>query len=265
MVEGDFMKKLISHFGMIFIITISLWFAGCDNGTTSNEQGTTLVCLGNSLTAGYGAATPGKDDKSKSYPAYLQKKVNIPVINAGVSGDTSAQGLARVESEVLANDPRIVIIELGANDVFQGIPITTTKENLQSIIDKVDNGNRKIYIAKFYTEAVARAVLAGNGISNDAMQTAVIKQYDDMYNTLVASNNVVLIENIWDGVWGIHMSDGFHPNAKGYEIMADNYFKALEPYLKENNLMNKRVTGPRGIKSPTRMNLRGASAKRFKL
>jgi acyl-CoA thioesterase-1 len=239
----DFMKKFMPHFGVIPIIII-LCFTSCDNGSTNNDQGITLVCLGNSLTAGYGATTPGIDNKLKSYPAYLQNKINIPVINAGVSGDTSFQGLSRVNSDVLSKYPWIVIIELGANDVFQRIPIANTKENLQSIIDMVDNGKRKIYIAKFYTETVARAVIAGNGISDYDTQTTLIKLYDNMYNTLASSNNVVLIEDIWDGVWGIHMSDDFHPNAKGYEIMADNYFNVLQPYLQENNLTENNTAEP---------------------
>jgi acyl-CoA thioesterase-1 len=234
------MKKFISHPGVIFIITI-LYFTACDNGVTNNDQGVTLVCLGNSLTAGYGATTPGVDDKSKSYPAYLQNKINIPVINAGVSGNTTSQGLSRVNSDVLSKNPQIVIIELGANDLFQGVPITTTKDNLQKIINIINNGNRKIYIAKFFTETVARDMAANLGINNYAIQTEIINQYNNMYDTLALSNNVILINDIWDGVWGMYMSDDVHPNAAGYEIMANNYFKALQPYLQENNLMKYSV------------------------
>ena len=79
------------------------------------------------------------------------------------------------------------------------------------------------------------------GINDYTIQTMLINQYDNMYDTLASSNNVVLIDDIWDGVWGIHMSDNVHPNARGYEIMANNYFNVLHPYLQENNLIKGRA------------------------
>jgi acyl-CoA thioesterase-1 len=231
------MKKQILFVVAVFGLSIGFFFIGCDNGDIHNNQGTTLVCFGNSLTAGYGATTPGVDDKSNSYPAYLQSKINIPVINAGVSGNTTLQSLSRIDTDVLSKDPRIVIIELGANDLFQRIPITTTRSNLQNIIDTLNDGNRKIYLARFYTDAIARAMANDIGITDYVVQTLLINQYNTMFNTLASSNNVVLIDDIWDGVWGIHMSDSVHPNAAGYEIMANNYFKILQPYLQANGLL----------------------------
>jgi acyl-CoA thioesterase-1 len=230
------MKRFIG-FVVIFGLAISFSFIGCNNGTINESQDITLVCLGNSLTAGYGAIIPGADDKSNSYPAYLQEKINIPVVNAGVSGDTTLQALSRVDTDVLSKNPQIVIIELGANDIFQRISITATRNNLQNIITKLSNGKRKIYIAKFYTTEIARTLISSIGITNYALQTAVINLYDNMFNTLSSSNDVVLVNDIWDGVWGIHMSDAIHPNAAGYEIMANNYFKILLPYLQANNLL----------------------------
>jgi acyl-CoA thioesterase-1 len=224
------MKKIVFSFGIIVIIT-GLFFVGCDDVTTGNNDEPGLVCFGNSLTAGYGATTPGRDDKTKSYPAYLQNKVNIPVINAGKSGDTTSRALARIDNDVLSKDPRIVIIELGANDVFLKIPPETTRENLRKIIDLIDNGNRKIYIAKFYTDEIAKELVPGNE------QTAIIDQYNTMFEALASSDNVELIDDIWKGVWGIYMSDMVHPNARGYEIMAENYFNAIKPYLQANNLL----------------------------
>jgi acyl-CoA thioesterase-1 len=231
------MKKSIFSTVVILGLAASLFFTGCDNDTINDSQDTTLVCLGNSLTAGYGATTPRVDDKSKSYPAHLQNKVNIPVINAGVSGNTTSQGLSRVDTDVLSKNPRIVIIELGANDFFQGISVTATRNNLQNIINKLYDGNRKIYLARFYTDAIARAMANSIGMTNYDIQTFLINQYNNMFIALASSNNVVLINDIWDGVWGIHMSDSVHPNAKGYEIMANNYFEILRPYLQDNDLL----------------------------
>ena len=226
------MKNILKIFGKIAVFTLLLLVTvvGCENDSTINKgEDIILICLGDSLTAGFGATRPFLVDKSNSYPAYLQKKVNFSVINAGVSGDTTAQGLARVDSDVLSKDPDIVIILLGANDVFSDIPISTTQNNLQNIINKVDSGNRKIYLAKFYTDATAAAM---------SIPSDTITQYNNMFTTLAASSNkITLIEDIWTGVWGIHMSDNIHPNARGYEIMADNIFNAIKPCLQTiNNL-----------------------------
>ncbi|MCL2129193.1 MAG: GDSL-type esterase/lipase family protein [Treponema sp.] len=225
---------------LFLIVAIGFSFFTCKNDTINHDnddQGISLVCLGDSLTAGYGASTPGEDDESKSFPAFLQAKVKIPVINAGVSGDTTAQGLSRVDKDVLAKDPGIIIILLGANDVFNLISPSTTKANLQSIIDKVDNGKRKIYLAKFYTEDVARQLFSNYGITNYDFQTTMINRNDEMFSSLASENNVTLIEDIWQGVWGEHMSDEVHPDAAGYKIMADNIFNVLKPYLQANGLL----------------------------
>jgi acyl-CoA thioesterase-1 len=231
------MKKIFIFRVIVIGLVMGISILGCDNGTLEDNYDATVVCFGNSLTAGYGAATPGLDDKTKSYPAYLQGKINIPVINAGRSGDTTSGALSRINNDVLSKNPKIVIIELGANDLFGKVSPQTTKDNMQSIIDLLVNENRKIYIAKFYTETVARSMASNFGITNLDIQTRIISQYDGMFSSLASENDIELIEDIWSGVWGIHMSDSVHPNAAGYEIMADNYFNIIKSYLEENNLL----------------------------
>lgn len=222
---------------LIFAVTFCFLLAACDNDAPNDDRGPVLVCFGDSLTAGRNATSFGADDKSKSYPAFLQKKVNIPVINAGESGNTSAQALLRVNGDVLSKNPRIVIILLGANDFFQQIHLTSTQPNLQSIIDKLNNGNRQIYLAKFYNESVAMDMGAVYKMPEEAVKS-LINDYDAMFNALASSDNVTLIEDIWQDVWGVHMSeDNFHPNAAGYEIMAGTIFNVLQPYLEENGLL----------------------------
>ena len=232
------MKNKILYTVIILVLTLSFLLTSCNNEI--EEKGTTIVCLGDSLTAGYGATTPGVDDKSKSYPFFLQSKVNLPVVNAGVSGDTSAHGLARVNKDVLSHDPQIVIILLGANDFFSNLlnptPVVTTKNNLLEIIKKVNNGIREIYLVKFYTPAVALELGSSNGIPNELVQD-LINQYDAMFNSLASEKNVTLIEDIWSGIYGVHMSDQVHPNAAGYEIMANLIFNAMEPYLKSGGYL----------------------------
>jgi len=229
------MKKLFVTILLIFIFMLMACIAG--KGGSTLKKTSPLVCLGNSLTAGHGATVPGVDGREKSYPAFLQGKINIPVVNAGVSGNTSEQGLSRVEEDVLSKKPQIVIIELGANDLLQRIPVSITQKNLQSIIGMINDGSRKIYLAKFYTEKIAMAMVTLLQITDRDEQAALIDQYEDMFNTLAISNNVELIDDIWAEVWGIHMSDSMHPNEKGYEKMAENYFRVLKPYLQANNLL----------------------------
>jgi acyl-CoA thioesterase-1 len=228
------MKSVFFIFSILFIFM----FMACDEEKDSLKQseGVTLVCLGDSYTAGYGATTPYVEDSTKSYPAYKKKKVNIPVINAGVSGNTASQGLDRVSSDVLAHSPGIVVICLGTNDLGWHLPVANTHSDLQSIIDSVNDENRKIYIAKFYTEQMAPELAAVFGIT-DTDVTALFNEYNDMYTALAVSNNITLIEDIWTGVWGVHMSDEFHPNAAGYEIMANHIFNVLRPYLEANNFL----------------------------
>jgi len=222
---------MIKGYFLIFTVLTFLLFS-C---VSANPK---MVCFGDSLMAGHGAVVPKEDDKSKSVPAFLQNKINIPVINAGVTGNTTAQGLERIKSDVLSHNPGIVIIELGANDLMQNIPLAVTRDNLQKIIDTVDNGKRKIFLVKFYTDGVARNLIAGLfNITDYNAQTAIINQYDNMFNALASSDNVELIGDIWAGVWGIHMSDNMHPNEAGYRIMADNYYEAIKPYLQANKLI----------------------------
>ncbi|WP_010262347.1 GDSL-type esterase/lipase family protein [Treponema primitia] len=230
--------KIILYTIIIGVIS-GLNFTSCDNGTTSNKEDRPLVFLGDSLTAGHGASVPGKDDKTKSYPAYLQEKINMPIINAGVSGDTTADALGRINEDVLSKNPRIVIVELGANDLFQlqFSALAEIKSNLQKIITKLKARNITIFLVKFYTEDVVKSVANSIGITNGTFQRMMIKQYDAMFNALASQNDVKLISNIWDSVWGVHMSDTIHPDTVGYEIMADNFFKAMEPYLQENYLL----------------------------
>jgi acyl-CoA thioesterase-1 len=221
-----------------FSILAIFMFMACDKetGSSNPSEALTLVCLGDSYTAGYGATTPYVEDSTQSYPAFLQKKINIPVINAGISGNTASQGFDRVNSDVLPHSPGIVIICLGTNDLGWHLPVATTQNDLQSIIDLVNDGNWKIYIAKFYTEQMALELAAIFGIT-ETDATELFNEYDDMFTALATSNNITLIEDIWTGVWGIYMSDEFHPNAAGYEIMANNIFNVLRPYLEENNLL----------------------------
>ena len=225
----------------IILILLVLVLAGCEESTTSpsdTQKTGPIVCLGDSLTEGYGASKPSEIDKSNSYPAFLQKKVNINVINAGISGDTAGGGLARVDTDVLADDPQVVIILLGANDFLKLRPASETKKNLQAIINKVKSKDRKIYLASFIGDAAWEdSYLEIFPIMPPGI-IAFLEGYKKIYTELWSENpDLGQIPNIWKGIEKKQMSDLIHPNAEGYGIMADNIFSVMKPYLTENNLL----------------------------
>jgi len=234
------MKRAIIK-AMILILVLVL--AGCEAETPPSNTKKTgpMVCLGDSLTAGYGASKPSEVDKSNSYPAFLEKKVTLNVINAGISGDTASGGLARVDKDVLANDPQVVIILLGANDFLKFKPATVseTKINLQAIIDKVKSEDRKIYLASFIGDAAWETSYLQTFpaiITPDII--ALLASYKKIYAELWSENpSLGQISNIWKGIGKDQMSDPIHPNAEGYGIMADNIFSVIKPYFTENNLL----------------------------
>jgi len=257
---------------------LALAFFGCE--TDANDT-PVIVCFGDSLTEGYGAGTgtapPECIDKTKSYPAFLAKKVTAKVVNAGVSGDTPADGLARIDTDVLSYDPQVVVVGLAANDFLplfytatgSALAVSETQRNLEAIIDKLYAGSsgakRKVYLAKFYTDDVFEDMktlipLAATGIIDNplaglsdeqvkakvAAMEAIKPQYDAMYealNTKYAGTGFKIIEDIWSGVWSLSVTSEFlfhdhiHPNAAGYEKQAELYFEVMEPYLALHNMV----------------------------
>jgi acyl-CoA thioesterase-1 len=183
-----------------------------------------ILCLGDSITAGYGL------DTKQAYPALLQKKIdshgwNFKVINAGQSGDTSAGGVGRVDW-LLKNRVDILVLELGGNDGLRGLPVKTTRENLQAIIDRVK--------AKYPR---AQVIIAGMKVPPN-MGLGYGRNFEAMFRELAAKNNALLIPFVLEGVGGVrelNLPDGIHPTAKGHEIVAGNVWKALEPALRKLN------------------------------
>jgi len=229
-------NKRVLVLGIALIAVIGTAFASTGGSTPSQE---TIVFLGASITAGTSATVIGKDDKSKSPPAFFQKYVNIPVINiSGGDGRGTTKILSLVKKEVLPHNPRIVVIGEGVTNDIRGaqkVSLATSRNNLQKIIDMVNDGKRKIYLVRDFSPV-----------------TTV--QHLDMFSTLASSNNIELIDGVMDGVGNNLSGDQYgHPNAKGYEIIADNYFEAMAPYLKANNLLSDAGTAkawqtPTGIK-----------------
>ncbi|MDT7042714.1 arylesterase [Candidatus Nitronereus thalassa] len=177
-----------------------------------------IVALGDSLTAGLGVSP------DQSYPSKLQERLeqagfHYRVINAGVSGDTTAGGLRRLDW-VLKSQPRIVIVELGANDALRGHPLGTTYSNLQEIITRLREANTQV-------------VLAGMKIPPN-YGLDYTRGFEAIFERLAREYDVTLIPFLLEGVAakpGLNQADGIHPTAAGYEIVADTVMEALVPLL----------------------------------
>lgn len=218
------------------IVLIMIFFAACSDNGKGNEkinlQETkrdaadtgkpvkTILFFGNSLTAGYGL------DPAEAFPVLIQKKIDSAglkyrTVNAGVSGETSAGGLGRIDW-ILKQPVDVFVLELGANDGLRGIPVTETRKNLQSIIDKVK--------AKY---PQAKLVLAGMQVPPNMGQEYSAK-FRDLFADLADKNKMALISFLLEGVGGVrglNQADGIHPTAEGEKIVANNVWKVLEDVL----------------------------------
>jgi acyl-CoA thioesterase-1 len=179
-----------------------------------------IVAFGDSLTAGMGLP------QSASYPALLQKKLDADgfsyeVVNAGVSGDTSAGGVRRIDW-ALEGDVKIVILELGANDILRGQPVHEMKKNLAAIVGR----------ARARGAAVLLAGMEAPTNSGIEYRKAV----HDAFVTLAREYELPLIPFFLDGVAGmdaLNQRDGIHPNEEGTMMIADTVYRALRPLLEK--------------------------------
>lgn len=179
-----------------------------------------IVAFGDSLTAGYGLS------ESESYPALLEKKLkadgfNYEVVNAGVSGDTSAGGLRRIDW-ALEGDVKLVILELGANDILRGQPIPAMRQNLAKIIERI--------------QARGATVLLAGMEAPTSSGVEYRKDVHEAFTSLAREYGVAYLPFLLDRVAGIdslNQRDGIHPNAEGARIVAENVYQALKPLLEK--------------------------------
>ena len=175
-----------------------------------------ILFFGNSLTAGLGL------DPDDAFPAVIQRKLdslNLPyeIINAGLSGETTAGGKNRIEW-LLTQDVDIFVLELGANDGLRGIPLEETRNNLQAIIDAVREKNSDTKI-----------VLTGMQIPPN-MGKEYTSGFKNIFPELAIKNNISLIPFLLENVGGIpelNQADGIHPTVEGQQILAENVWKVL--------------------------------------
>ena len=164
-----------------------------------------IVCFGDSLTQGYGST------EGNTYPYFLQQLTKLPVINKGINGNTSKDGLNRID-DILTTQNSIIIVEFGANDFFQQIPIFETKKNMEQIIDKLKSNNIVVLVST---------------------EDKQLNQLYSMLKSLAEEKNILFINGILNEIWNNRdlFSDEIHPNSKGYKIVADKIYKNIKHLL----------------------------------
>ncbi|AYL95775.1 arylesterase [Mucilaginibacter celer] len=221
------------------LMLTALTITGCGNNTKPTNESTStpateptktdsaskkiVLFFGDSLTAGYGLDDPAND----AFPAVVGHKVDslkLPykVVNAGLSGETTAGGNARI-NWLLKQKVDVFILELGANDGLRGIPVNETSKNLQAIVDKVK--------AKY---PQAKLVLLGMQVPPN-MGADYSNKFKNVFPDMAKKNNMALVPFLLQGVGGVaslNQGDGIHPTAQGAKIVAGNVWAVLKDVLK---------------------------------
>jgi acyl-CoA thioesterase I len=202
------LKRLILPF-MVCLLVASLHAA-------SPEK--TLVCFGDSITAGYGL------DAAQSYPAALEtllakRGYSYRVVNQGVSGDTTKDALARVNS-VIALHPEVVLVEFGGNDGLRGLPLDGTRHNLDAVLTALQAAKIRILLM---------------GITLPPNYGAdYVRSFNAVYRDAATKHHVPLMPMLYDRIYnvpGTIQEDGIHPTAKGSELIAEHLVPLLLPLL----------------------------------
>jgi acyl-CoA thioesterase-1 len=199
------------------VAALLLAFAAAARGAGGERV---IVCLGDSLTEGYGLAP------DRAYPSLVERMLSergraVRVINAGISGSTSASAVSRLRWQ-LRSRPDIVLIALGANDGLRGVDVAATRANLSAAIDLAQQNG-------------ARVLLAGMKLPPN-YGPKYTTAFAAMFPALAAQHRVALLPFLLEGVAGdpaLNQPDGIHPNERGTEIVARNVLEALLPLLDE--------------------------------
>jgi acyl-CoA thioesterase-1 len=221
------MKSAFTNSSFCLLFILAAWLTSCSASTEKKqaEEGTqvvatpankTILFFGNSLTAGYGI------DPEESFAGRIQTRLDslkkeFRVINGGLSGETTAGGLSRLDW-FLEEEPYLFVLELGGNDGLRGIALTETKKNLLAIVDKVQ--------AKYPNTKI---ILAGMQIPPN-MGQEYTEEFKAIYPAVAKEKNIELIPFLLEGVAGnpdLNLPDGIHPTAEGHRLVMET----LWPYI----------------------------------
>jgi len=212
----------VSVVGISTMIFCELVASPAKSDVSASTEPRVVVCLGDSLTAGYGL------DQALAYPALLQKRIDnlrwkFKVVNAGLSGETTAGGLRRLDW-VLKRRIDVLILALGGNDALRGIPLETTRQNLDQILTRTRAKNPGVQL-----------VIAGMLIPPN-WGREYFNGFRALFPQLAKKHQARLIPFLLEGVGGkpeLNFPDGIHPTAEGHKIVAANVWKVLEPMLRD--------------------------------
>ncbi len=200
--------KIIAMVSVIVIVIVGyLIFSGSSKVTNYPSKGTDIIAFGDSLVQGVGSS------KGNDFVSVLARKIGRPIINLGISGNTTADGVKRL-SEIDKYNPKVVILLLGGNDYLKKVPKVDTFNNLQTIID---------HVHKRGSIVVLLGVRGGLLVDN----------FKGDFADLSDKNNTVFVPNVLDGLIGNDklMSDAIHPNDLGYKIIADKVYEVLKDLI----------------------------------
>lgn len=205
-------RRLVQRKYIIILITLSLFLAGCTKREIKNtaSTGKTIVCFGDSITFGYGVET------HESYPAELGRKLNLKIINAGLDGNTSTRALERIERDVLSEDPYLVIVEFGGNDFVTKIPLETTVNNINKIVEQVQAKGAMVCVV-------------------DISAGMLFAEYHAPYKKIAQDSGSIFVPaSLKHIITNPQLkSDFIHPNAKGYKIIAERIYQQIKPYVRK--------------------------------
>ena len=217
----NFLYFHLSVVGLLTMLSCGLFASTTKADLRASPEPSVVVCLGDSLTAGYGL------DQAQAYPALLQKSIDdlgwkFKVVNAGLSGETTAGGLRRLDW-VLKRRIDVLILALGGNDALRGIPLETTRQNLDQILIRTRAKNPDVQL-----------ILAGMLIPPN-WGREYFNGFRAIFPELAKKHQAGLIPFLLEGVGGkpnLNFPDGIHPTAEGHRVVAANVWKVLEPVLR---------------------------------
>jgi len=243
---GDLRKRIcLLMFYIIRVITLvsftflAVGFSGCGTGAEKKQlvgqsvkplvtplivsNKPKIIAFGDSLTAGFGLT------ERESYPYLLQQRLNadghdFEVVNAGVSGETSLGGLERIDWVLEQENVKILILELGANDLLRGLSVARMKNNLDKIIKKAKGRNVTVLLCGM--------------LAPPTMGSNYQRDYSNAFPDLADEHDIAYLPFLLDGVAlkkELNQSDGIHPNSQGTKIMTENIYKELKPLLKSGS------------------------------
>lgn len=205
-------RRWVWFFSLLFASLLVVTSCGNNFDDVKNLKagaGKQVIVLGDSIASGYGV------DKTEAFPSVLSRQLGLPILNRGVSGDTTAMGLSRLQKDAIAAEPWLVIVELGGNDFLRKLPKTETEQNLRQIVTSIQQ---------------QKAIVVLLGINLGYIED----EYDELYQRVAKDTQAYLIPQVLTGIVDNpknRQEDIIHPNAAGHQLLASRVAKNLQPLL----------------------------------